>query len=184
MWAIWRRIDDQLAALIPDVLERLGSLPPGAGEGEIARLEGVLGFRLPEDVRQSYAIHDGTGSRTLYDYGLSDSEEIAGNWAMMRELLEGGEFDDSDAKPRGPIRARWWDTKWVPITDNGSGNHICLDLDPAEGGTPGQLIDWDHERGPTHVVAPGLRAYLERFASDLETGCLRFDRMGNAHRIG
>jgi cell wall assembly regulator SMI1 len=184
---IWRRIDTQFAALIPDILERLGPLADGASEDDIARLEQTLGFRLPEDVRQSYAIHDGTGGRALYtSTGLSDLERIADNWTMMRELLEGGEFDDSDPdlKPKGPIRVRWWNLKWVPITDNASGNYLCLDLDPAEGGSSGQLIDRDHERGPTKVIATGLREYLGRFADDLEAGRLQFGRTGDVRLIG
>jgi cell wall assembly regulator SMI1 len=184
---IWKRIDTQFAALAPEILEHLGPPVGGASEGEIARLEGILGLRLPEDVRESWAVHNGTGFRPLGDgTRLSNLEQIADNWAMMRELLEGGEFDDSDPdlKPKGPIRVRWWNLRWVPITDNGSGNYLCLDLDPAEGGTPGQLIDWDHERGPTKVIATGLREYLGRFADDLEAGRLHFGRTGVVRLIG
>jgi cell wall assembly regulator SMI1 len=182
----WQRIDTKFATLIPDILERLGPLADGASEDNIARLEEMLGFRLPEEFRQSWAIHDGTGGRALYtSTGLSDLEQIADNWAMMRGLLEGGEFDDPapDLKPRGPIRLHWWNLKWVPITDDGSGNHLCLDLDPAEGGSPGQLIDWDHERGPTKVIATGVREYLGRFADDLEAGRLQFGRTGDVRLI-
>src|SRR4051812_24277615 len=86
---IWRRIDTQFATLIPDLLESLGPLAGGASEHDISRLEQTLGFRLPEEVRQSYAIHDGTGGRDLYTaYGLSDLEEIARNWTEMRGLSE------------------------------------------------------------------------------------------------
>jgi cell wall assembly regulator SMI1 len=182
---IWRRIDTHFAASIPDILERLGPLADGASEDEIARLEGTMGIRLPEDVRQSYAIHDGTGGRDLYTaYGLSDLEEIARNWTGMRGLSEGVEFEGRNPRPNGPIKIQWWNPRWVPITDSGSGNHICVDLDPAEGGTPGQLIDWDHERGPTKVIATGLREYLGRFADDLEAGRLQFGRTGDVRLIG
>jgi cell wall assembly regulator SMI1 len=112
--------------------------------------------------------------------------EIADNWASMRDLLEGGEFDGSDPylKPQGPIRVRWWDLGWVPIADDRSGNYLCLDLDPSQGGSTGQLIDWDHERGPTKVIATGLREYLGRFAADLEAGRIEFGRYGDLRRVG
>jgi cell wall assembly regulator SMI1 len=182
---IWRRIDDKLAALIPDVLEDLGPLADGATEERIAHLEGLIGVRLPEDVRESYAIHDGTGGRDLYaTYGLADLESMGCFWEQLRELSKDADFMGRIPKAKGPIREQWWNPKWIPMTDPGSGNHICIDLDPAEGGSPGQLIDWDHERGPTSVIAPSLRSYLERFADDLDAGRLRFDDMGNVSWIG
>ena len=48
--------------------------------------------------------------------------------------------------PEGPIKPDWWNRRWVPITFN-QGNCHFLDLDPAPGGTAGQVCDYDIE-GP------------------------------------
>jgi cell wall assembly regulator SMI1 len=91
-------------------------------------------------------------------------------WRVWKELLDGGDFDDSSSKPDGPIQTDWWNPKWIPLSYNGSGDHHCLDLDPAPGGQVGQIItvwhDWEHRE----VIASNFQAWLEQFADDLESG--------------
>ena len=69
----------------------------------------------------------------------------------------------------GPIQPHNWNLRWLPVT-GGSGNHYCVDLDPAPGGTIGQIIWFEHDAGPIRVVASGFTAWLEQYASDLEAG--------------
>ncbi len=56
-----------------------------------------------------------------------------------------------------------------PVTDN-SGNHALIDLDPAPGGAVGQVVGFDHEAGPTGVLAPSFAAWLAALAAGLEAG--------------
>jgi cell wall assembly regulator SMI1 len=45
-----------------------------------------------------------------------------------------------------------------------------LDLDPAEGGTYGQIVDHSHEVGPTSLLAVSWSEWLAQLADDLEAG--------------
>ena len=59
---------------------------------------------------------------------------------------------------------------WIPISDNSGGEHLCVDLDPAEGGTVGQLFSYWHEYGAWRIVAPSFTVFLERLLKHLERG--------------
>ena len=180
MQDIWRRIEAQFQLHAPEELRRLS---PGATEGRIADVESLVGRRLPEDIRQSYAIHDGAAGYIVpsgpelgeFDF-LLDLETVARELSVWRELLEGGDFQDSVPESViGPMKHVWWSMDWVPIVGEGTGDHLCIDLDPAEGGSVGQVFDFGHEYGPTRVFFPSFRAYLEQYAADLESGAIRFN---------
>ena len=58
-----------------------------------------------------------------------------------------------DPVHRSYTRAGCW-----PLAEDGGGNHLVVDLDPAPGGTVGQVI----VAGPDEdVLAPGVGAYLD-----------------------
>ncbi len=183
MRKLWQRIEAVLRRTAPNLR---AALPKGTSSTELANAEKQLGLTLPDDIRASHAIHDGTGGADVLPqsaYGrvigvaqLSLSEAIR-DWQMWRESHEHG-FDDSRAHPKGPIKAKWWNPRWVPVTWDGGGDHLCLDLDPDTGGTVGQVICFSHEIGPVDVVAESWRAFLERYAADLEANRLRFNANG------
>ena len=190
---VWARIEEQFR-LIPKVVDEgidedfveeevsgLDLLAPGASEEEIAGFEEYVGRRLPEDFRRSLARHNGTKGGSA-PYGqtaegfdvLLDIESMRRYLGMLRELLLGGDFEGLAPDPDGPIEPIWWSMGWVPIVGEGTGNHLCIDLEPSAGGTYGQVFDYDHERGPTRVLFPDFRSYLEYWANDLESGAIRF----------
>jgi cell wall assembly regulator SMI1 len=184
MLEIWRRIETSLGASAPDLLARL---PDGASAASIDAIEKLLGFELPADVRESYLVHDGSGGAGILpqdDYGRVNGveafslKEAFDERAMWVKLLNMGEFKGNRANPKGPIKEGWWNPLWLPVTSNGGGDHLCIDLDPAPGGEVGQVIDFSHETGPRSVVAPGWRAFLEGYAAELEAGRLTFDSDG------
>ncbi|MGL6096438.1 MAG: SMI1/KNR4 family protein [Fimbriiglobus sp.] len=184
MREIWSRIEAILGKQAPALLAKL---PPGLSADAIAAVETELGFALPADVRESYAVRDGSGDAGILpqdDYGRVNGVKmiplgwVAGEREEWNDMLDDGEFDGTEAKPEGPAKAEWWNRKWLPFTENGGGDHMCIDLDPAPGGTVGQVIDFRHDAGPRRVPAPSLRVYLEQLAADLETGRLRYDETG------
>lgn len=180
MRRVWARIEAVLRVAAPD---QLAALPGGASLDAIAAAEARLGFALPADVRESYAVHDGSGDTDvlphrimgLIQVPLLSLAEAVRDREMWLGWWDGGSFDHSVADPRGPIRAQWWCRGWVPVTWDGGGDHLCIDLDPAPGGVPGQVIYFSHEVGPVEVVAESWRAYLEGYAADLESGRLRLE---------
>ncbi len=170
MKAIWNRIDIWLAANLPEVLN---SLQPGSTDQAISETEAFLGVTFPSDIRDSYKIHDGQLSESpgfLGGWEFLSLDNIRDQWNVWKELLDDGAFEGLKSEPNGPIQDDWWDPKWIPLTYDGSGNHHCLDLNPAQGGDLGQIITMWHDDPTRSMVASSFRAWLEQFAHDLEIG--------------
>ena len=178
MREVWARIEAVLRATAPD---RFAALATGATPEAIKAAETRLGVTLPPDVRESYAVHDGSGEVDIVPYEiygliavpLHSLAEIVREWQMWQEWRRDGTYH-RPASPEGPVKADRYNTRWVPITWDGGAVNLCIDLDPAPGGVSGQVICLDHLE-PLCVVAEGWRALLERYAADLEAGRLRFE---------
>lgn len=175
MEEILERIENWLRNNAPQVLKTLQS---GASKGQISELEEFLAVKFPDDVKSLYLIYNGQSS---FDCGLLDDleflslERIKDEWSVWKELLDDGIFQDDDGQDQGSnpdlgIRNVWWSPQWIPLTYDGSGNHYCLDLNPAEGGTNGQIITMWHDDDERKIVAPGFRAWLQQYADGLESG--------------
>jgi cell wall assembly regulator SMI1 len=170
MRATWERIEAWLRTNAPQVYE---TLRPGATDERIAEAERRLGVVFPEPVRESYRIHDRQspeGPMLIDAWEFLSLERIVDEWNVWKQLLDGGEFARSRSKPEAGIRPDWWDARWIPLTYSGSGDHHCLDLDPAPGGAVGQVILMWHDSPERPLVAPSFEAWLGRFADDLEAG--------------
>lgn len=184
MQDIWRRIETWLKDNAPPLLN---ILQPGADDAQIADLEKFLCISWPEDVKSSYQIHNG---QSTYSYGLIDGRELLSierikqEWSIWKELLDRGTFQDENGYDRGSepdigIDNLWWSAKWIPLTYDGAGNHDCLDLSPAEGGSLGQIITMWHDDSERKIVAPSFRVWLKQYADDLEAGKLIFSEEYN-----
>ncbi|QEG26409.1 SMI1 / KNR4 family protein [Gemmata obscuriglobus] len=124
-------------------------------------------------MEQSYKVHDGSWGLWMFPHGggaLATIQAIEGEWLRWQEVAAEGWFAEMGSEPEGPIKPVHWNSQWLPVTDAGSGNHFCVDLDPAPGGKVGQIIWFDHEVGPVRVVASGFAAWLEQYATALESG--------------
>ncbi len=178
MREVWARIEAVLRATAPD---RFAALAAGATPEAIGAAETRLGVTLPPDVRESYAVHDGSGEVDIVPYEiygliavpLHSLAEIVREWQMWQEWRRDGPYH-RPASPEGPVKADRYNARWVPITWDGGAVNLCIDLDPAPGGVSGQVICLDHLE-PLCVVAEGWRVFLERYAADLEAGRLRFE---------
>ncbi len=140
-------------------------LCPGATEQEITELEALVGTRLPDDFRESYSLANGTcRGWLLYHGSLLPLTGIMAAWQTYRQWqAEWGYGTGPEFQPRqlqcAEIKPVWWTPLRLPLTDNGGGDHDMLDLDPAPGGTRGQIIHMSHEVGPTELlVRPRRRA--------------------------
>ncbi len=168
---IWDRIETWLQGHAPAIAQRL---PPGVTEEALRQAEATMGLPLPEAVKASYRRHNGAppGSFLL---GQSMFYDLTGMVNGQQRLAQ--RSADLLAKaPRtpqalaGPIQPVWWHPAWLPVTGDGAGNHWCIDLAPAAGGQVGQIIDFDHEVGPTKVLATSFQELLATFAAQLEAG--------------
>lgn len=170
----WKRIELWLEANAPDIRK---SLNDGIGMTELAKLERIAKAELPDDFVNFYSIHDGQDGDTDW---LLDGEEflsavrILEEYKIWKDLLDNGDFTENrqpiTSEPEAGIKNNWWNPKWIPFTYNGSGDHLCIDLDPAEGGTYGQVIRMWHDDPERSLEASSFGEWVERFASGLEDG--------------
>jgi cell wall assembly regulator SMI1 len=176
MKQIWDRIERWAETTKP--VARL-ELAPAAAANSIAALEAAIGQSLPADYKRSLAVHDGQNDKdndglTPIGHLLSVARSLD-EWRIWKDLLDGGEFENSRSKPDEGVRDDWWNPGWIPITHDGGGNHICLDLNPAPGGTRGQLITMIHDDCPRERLALSFADYFAAIADGLETGKLALD---------
>ena len=116
-------------------------LAKGASEAEIQTLETQLGLKLPGHVRQSYLLHNGSNEISVFEYGyyLLSLSQIYEEWSKWKQLVEDGTFNSMRVSPIQGVKDAWWNTKWIPITTNGGGDHDCIDMDPGSNGNKRQV---------------------------------------------
>ena len=144
----WVVIEEWLSQNAPAVRK---SLRPPSDNAKVQKLQKKLGLTLPDDFVASILIHDGQksnaehglfpapgGDLTEPSYTLFPLASIASEWAMMKELLETGNFEGARLpKSARGVQNVHWSEGWVPIADNGAGDYFCLDLAPSKGGVVG-----------------------------------------------
>jgi cell wall assembly regulator SMI1 len=168
MRTVWERIETWLKAQAPEILK---DLRPGATEVELRRTENSLGILLPNAVKDSYLIHNGAEGCGLFSCeDFLSLNEMVSKWKVLKDIWDTGFFNKFQGDPTGPVRADWWNPKWIPWLSDASGNHLCFDLDPTEGGTTGQIIRFWHDDSTRQVLATGLDSWLQQFADDLFSG--------------
>jgi cell wall assembly regulator SMI1 len=168
-----------------DVNGPSGPLKLGAGalDKDISDLESLMGMALPNDVRESYRLHNGTtdlGGIFSYGYYLLAIKEISKTWQEFARGIKKGIFDGMNdlIEVKGPIKKNWWNLKWIPITGSGGGDFRCIDMDPSDTGHIGQIIYFNHEAGPKRVEASSWTEYLSDFADGLTNGKFTFNTEG------
>jgi cell wall assembly regulator SMI1 len=173
---IWTRLERWLQDNTPTLYE---SMQKGASEKQIQELEQHLGVILPEDYKTFLKCCNGqsdTAEAGFYNGELLSSNNVKFQWDIWQKLLNEGSFENSKSKPDKGIRNAWWNPRWIPFTHDGGGNHLCLDLEPAEGGTVGQVITMWHDSQERELMFPNCTAWLEHVLEGLESGQIVFDR--------
>ena len=170
MGDIWQRIDKWLSVNAPKVLNML---QPGATEAEIRETEKFLSVEFPDDVKDSFRIHNGQSNQKVgFINGLEflSLKRIRDEWTNWKDLFDSGAFGGWKSESEKEIRLDWWNPKWIPLTHDWGGNHECLDLAPTEYGNVGQIISMWHDDGTRQVIAESFSHWLEQFANELEAG--------------
>jgi cell wall assembly regulator SMI1 len=173
--AIWNKLEAWIKTNAPDLKK---SLKKGASDKQIAKLEKKLGVKLPEDYKTFLQLCNGLkddAEAGFYDGDLLSCKNVAAQWTIWKDLLEGDHFEDITSNPQKGIRNDWWNPKWIPITHDGGGNHLCIDLDPARGGTPGQIITMWHDSEERELMYDNFSEWLEHILNGVESGEIVFD---------
>ncbi|MGW5867330.1 SMI1/KNR4 family protein [Streptomyces sp. NPDC055239] len=165
----------------PGRLECFGDeLPAPRDAEEIKDLERALGVRLPDDLRALYAVADGDGgdggSRLFDRHPWLRLDQLvalhhADRWwaagdTWKHHTLGSVRSERSDGLPHATVRSSADRPGWIIFAESTGGDFLAVDMDPAEGGRPGQVIriGLHHDNGPVYVadsVTELLRLQLE-----------------------
>lgn len=186
----WRRIEKWLAKHVPDIL---AALRPPATKANLRQIEKAIANSLPDDVRESYLIHDGQTSQSndnhyvpgvLFGIGLLPLLEGEGvEWCWQNRVAHNPEnFNEDDPEirreyqsfPPGTIRLARMRPGWIPLYWDSGRDFFGIDLDPGPKGTKGQVIpfSYGYEIGAErkYVLAPSWAHFLEDVADEFEAG--------------
>lgn len=160
---LWERIIER-GSKIEENFEESLNLQLGASDEDFQLIENTLGVTLPEEMKSFYRVYNGQ----IWEYGgnpfvrnltLSPTIEIIENWNFLQE-----EFDPDDGFEPDfgeGIKPVLWNSKWIPIAENGGGDYLCIDTDPSESGVVGQVLYYWHDWGNRSVEANSLIEFIE-----------------------
>lgn len=169
----WSRIRAAIESAIPGVS---AVLRPGVSATQLGSFEKMIGQRLPNDVRESYLLCDGTTAELeqrllcgpFYGFDMLPLAELIDSWKMWAGLVE-GKGHDAHMKGVDWIRPVYASSGWLPIIADAAGSHIGVDLSPTDKGLTGQVINFGRHEYSKLVLAPTFEAFLAQIAADLES---------------
>lgn len=155
---------------------------PSATDEQLDTFERLIGIKLPRAYRQLYRWHDGENDdRWGHFYGLpllplKDAEFQWKTWMRVLADFDGNRYEiRGEAWPSGAVDPAYINPLWIPLTHDGSGNHIGLDFDPWSQGRVGQVILFGRDEDVKAVLAESLGKFLEWIADLLESGNFRLE---------
>ncbi|MFD4406354.1 SMI1/KNR4 family protein [Nocardia sp. NPDC058499] len=172
MHPLLTRLDRWLAVNRPAYY---AGLAPGASTADIDELARAAGGEVPPPLRELLTWRNGQSGD--YDgcleslWFLMSAREIADTMEDMVWVKETEGFEEL-----------WWGPGWVPFLGNIYGDHLCIDLQGAFDGKPGQLIEIPSKSESRDIRYPSLEAWLETFVIALETGM--FEEADKGYRPG
>ena len=140
----------------------------GATQEELNSFSTKTGLTLTEEFRSFYSIHNGQNEESPWIFDATEFlslERIFDEWTIWKDLLEGGDFDDTEGFPDQGIKNSWWNKHWIPFTYNGSGDHLCIDLDPTSDGSVGQIIQMWHDEDTRSLEGSSLTEWFTNFVT-------------------
>ena len=161
----------------------LDDLNPPANDKEIKELGDTLGLSLPSELIELLKIHNGQKGNAAW---LFDSQEflsthrIIDEWNNWNSFSHGATFPQKPASSELGIKDDWWNNKWIPFCSNGSGDHYCIDLDPTNFGTRGQIITLWHDYPQRELSALSLKDWFNDYIEQLFSGDLFYSEEYNS----
>jgi cell wall assembly regulator SMI1 len=187
LWAYLRK-RAELFGWEPGRLERFEDVLPAPWNAEeIEDYERKLGVPLPDDLRALYAVADGDGgdggSRLLDRHIWLDLDQLvsfrhADRWWAAGDTWQYHTLGSvrSDGLPQAKARSSADRPGWIVFAESTGGDFLAVDMDPAEGGRPGQVIrvGLHHDDGPVYV-AESVTELLRLQLAALERGDYQCD---------
>jgi cell wall assembly regulator SMI1 len=173
---LWKRYEAWLAAHAPAVL---AALSPPARPDAIDAFERELGWRLPDDLRTSFLVHDGErrdGPGVIAGMLLNSIADLANDWRRMEQLRVAGTFEPVvvDSVRVEALEAAWPGSEdkpydyfetvakirtiearaQVPLPTNVSADHAVIDVNRRPGEHAG-LWEGHWHRGWLPIASDG-----------------------------
>jgi cell wall assembly regulator SMI1 len=156
---------------------------PPATDAQIDTFERLVGVKLPSSYRQLYRWHNGEDEDRwghIYGIPLLSLNHAAYEWKGWYEVLSQTFRRDryaipADSWPKGAVDPAYINLRWIPLTADGAGNSIGIDMDPWPGGRVGQIILFGRDEDVKVVLAESLGKFLEWIAGLLEGGNFRLE---------
>ncbi|WIX98504.1 SMI1/KNR4 family protein [Amycolatopsis mongoliensis] len=173
------RLTSEFAALYAGIKGDPPPWPSGRTEADLAAAEARIGVRLPEDLRALYLVADGDPreSGLLGPYSHDPLGELVDHYLDGEPGSYGWEDEPDDdgvvfeTAPFGHVKRLSRNDWWVTFGSDRSGNYLAADLDPAERGRPGQVLDYGRDiYGPLRYVAESITAMLTEVVEALRAG--------------
>lgn len=129
---------------------------PVATLEEIQDFEQKIGVDLPQDFKD-FLLYCNFQLQITGNFNTYEFELMRDRWESWAKSLANGVFERRLTKPDSGdnsgmeqkiIKQNWWNNKWIPFAEDSGGNLFCIDLDPAEHGTFGQIIQMEMSSGP------------------------------------
>lgn len=183
----WQRIENWLTQNLPEVVATLNA---GASEAEIQAFENDFDLVLPDDVKESWRIHDGQQPHkspgAIIGQPLDSLATIKSNLCFWRQLDLEEENSDHDSglgsqctsTPIDAIRSSYTSPGWISLGD-WDGNCYGIDLNPEPNGVRGQVINFGRDEENKFVLALSWAHFLEDVADELEAGSIVVVRGAN-----
>jgi len=162
-WAeqLWTKVQQHAMQMNNCKKEQL-FLRDGASRSQFNELEQRLNVEIPDLFREWYRIHDGQNDRLetmplLRNLTFSPIDKIIETWTFLQE-----EYDPDGEQPENEaaIKPVLWNPAWIPFATNGSGDYVCIDTDPAEEGSYGQILYFWHDWNNRSIEADDLSAFI------------------------
>ncbi|MFC6592600.1 SMI1/KNR4 family protein [Deinococcus lacus] len=162
--AIWERIEAWYGAQGASHL-----LNPAATPQAIADAEKALSLTFPAELKESLLRHNGTLEGHWPKGELLALERIIHEHTIWMDILQDENSRDLADHNEDDLylQSGWWNAGWIPLDADGAGNGAAIDTAPAEDGKVGQILDMDHEVGPSGPIFDSLAEYLLAVARGL-----------------
>lgn len=172
--SVWVRYDLELKNHIKDVDYKFN---PPATLADLDLLEKTTSLKLPDEVLELYKMGNGQaedGFAIFRGMTLLTVNEIIRNWQQIQTVKP----KEMEISKEGRVKADFWNVSWLPIASDAGNNYLCVDFDPALGGSKGQLIRVFTDANIREYVAKTPKSYFAEQAAGLSQGALRFDEYG------
>jgi len=162
--------------------------PSGLTEADLAAAEARIGVRLPEDLRALYLVADGDPAESglLGPYSHDSLGRLVGNYLDGEPGSYGWEDEPDDdgvvfeTVPFGHVKRLSRNDWWVTFGSDRAMNYLAVDLDPAERGRPGQVLEYGRDiYGPLRYMSASITAMLTEVVEALRAG--RHEAWDGAH---